>query len=604
MLKELNLIFQLSDKKLCELTPFPAIDNRSEYETLDCAIRTAAITKAESFLDYEFKGIPATLYMEMCRNGNRTNYEDANFSKRYALSALIIGECIENKRRFIDNIVNGLWSIMEESSWCLPAHNGYEQGLSPIADTGRPILDLFACETGAFLATSSYLLKPVLDNISPFICERINREIMTRIVNPYLDKHWGWMGNGYDGASNWTVWCTQNVLISTFLSDTDTTTKNAVIQKSCESIDCFINTYSEDGGCDEGAEYYHHAALCMYLGISIINRVTAGAFSEIFNLNKIKNIALYIKNVHISGPYYVNFADCSPVAGTAGAREYLFGKAIGSKELMDYAASDYNASDDKLLPLEINLYYHALSLFSHNEITSHELSTKNDFIPPMYYDRIGLFMARNNDLFLAVKAGCNGDSHNHNDTGSFIVYSKGKPAIIDVGVLTYTIDTFSNNRYSIWTMQSGYHNLPMIGEYMEKDGAEFAASEVNVILDSDSPSITMNIENAFENSTDIGKYKRTFTFDLNSSTIFVSETATACATVTLVFMLYNRPDYSERCIKNSDILISFDVNVNVTIEEIEISDLRLKRAWKHNIYRVLVTNNNSNTGTISYRITN
>ena len=87
--------------------------------------------------------------------------------------------------------------------------------------------------------------------------------------------------------------------------------------------------------------------------------------------------------------------------------------------------------------------------------------------PDVYYKSVGLFVARDDTLCLAVKAGDNADSHNHNDTGSFTVYKNGLPLIIDVGVESYTQKTFSPRRYEIWTMQSAYHNLPTINDIMQ-----------------------------------------------------------------------------------------------------------------------------------------
>ena len=49
--------------------------------------------------------------------------------------------------------------------------------------------------------------------------------------------------------------------------------------------------------------------------------------------------------------------------------------------------------------------------------------------PDIYYPSTGLFIARDDRLLLAVKAGDNADSHNHNDTGSFTVYKDGNPLI-------------------------------------------------------------------------------------------------------------------------------------------------------------------------------
>ncbi len=83
-------------------------------------------------------------------------------------------------------------------------------------------------------------------------------------------------------------------------------------------------------------------------------------------------------------------------------------------------------------------------------------------------------------LYLAAQGGHNAESHNHNDVGNFIVYADGEPAIIDVGVETYTAKTFSAQRYEIWTMQSAYHNLPTVNGVMQGAGRQFEARDVDV----------------------------------------------------------------------------------------------------------------------------
>ena len=61
----------------------------------------------------------------------------------------------------------------------------------------------------------------------------------------------------------------------------------------------------------------------------------------------------------------------------------------------------------------------------------------------IFYPSTGLFIARDSRFCLAVKAGDNDDSHNHNDTGSFTIYKDGKPLFADIGVETYQAKTFS-----------------------------------------------------------------------------------------------------------------------------------------------------------------
>ena len=86
--------------------------------------------------------------------------------------------------------------------------------------------------------------------------------------------------------------------------------------------------------------------------------------------------------------------------------------------------------------------------------------------------------ARAAGLTLAVKGGHNGEHHNHNDVGSFVVASDGVPVIVDAGRPTYTAQTFGPDRYAIWTMQSGWHNVPVIGGREQLPGAEHAARDV------------------------------------------------------------------------------------------------------------------------------
>ena len=154
------------------------------------------------------------------------------------------------------------------------------------------------------------------------------------------------MGKGKEEMSNWTIWCTQNVLLSAFLLPFSENTKHKVFKKACSSTDFFLKDYGEDGCCDEGAQYYRHAGLCLYQTLDILNHITDGYFNSLWDDEKIKNMALYILNVHVDDKYYINFADCSPVAGRAGIREYLFGKACGLDNLAKFAALDYKRNPE------------------------------------------------------------------------------------------------------------------------------------------------------------------------------------------------------------------------------------------------------------------
>lgn len=578
---------------------YPPITDRKAWESLDEDWKQEAIKLGERYLHFSYPYLSATDYQDFTRTGNRVRYEDKLFSKRLVLGALVLAECVENKGRFTDDIVNGIYAICDECAWQLPAHNTYIRDTPqlPLPDTENPILDLFACEAGSILGCTYYLLKNVLEQISPFITKRIMRELSTRIFTPYLNRHFWWMGGNGEFTNNWTIWCTQNILHAVFLTDTDETLRRNVFLKACQSADYFLEAYGDDGCCDEGASYYRHAGLCLFNTMEMLNAVTSGAFSHLYQNDKIKNIASYILNVHVEDKYYVNFADCSPVAGRAGVREYLFAVRTQNRDMASFAAADYKAGmpDSLTLPNENNLYYKLQNGFAAKEIKA-AVPDKPDTVayPDMYYPSAGLFIARDEQYLLAVKAGDNADSHNHNDTGSFTVYKNGKPLFIDVGVESYTKKTFSPERYEIWTMQSAYHNLPTINGFMQKDGAAYHAKDVCCQFSDTVCEINMDIAQAYPAECGLSCYKRTASL-IKGQEILIKDSYTSGEnTVVLSFMTYEKPV----CTETSDGFV-FSIGTLGTmrltggktpvIEEIPISDARLKTAWEHEIYRILVT---------------
>ncbi|MBR6791361.1 MAG: heparinase II/III family protein, partial [Oscillospiraceae bacterium] len=82
--------------------------------------------------------------------------------------------------------------------------------------------------------------------------------------------------------------------------------------------------------------------------------------------------------------------------------------------------------------------------------------------------------------YYAAKGGHNEEQHNHNDVGSLIVRHGTEPVLIDAGCGTYTRFTFSKERYTIWTMQSGWHNLPAVNGCDQLPGEAYRAGSFSV----------------------------------------------------------------------------------------------------------------------------
>src|SRR5213078_4852329 len=177
--------------------------------------------------------LPATLALEFKRTGNRSRYEAVRDRRRKRLQDLVIGEGIEGKGRFIDEIANGAWLTCEETFWGVPAHLGAQKAGTGLPDVTEPIVDLFAAETGALLAWTDYLLGDRLDEVSPLIRKRMRAEVDRRVLTPALqrDDFW-WMGFGErKNINNWNPWINSNWLAAVLLLESDPRRRTASVYK-------------------------------------------------------------------------------------------------------------------------------------------------------------------------------------------------------------------------------------------------------------------------------------------------------------------------------------------------------------------------------------
>lgn len=569
--------------------PCPTAQDRKAWMGLPEQVRERFLEAGEQEQKKRIEPLPLSLWMDFIRTGRRTAWENAYFSRRARLCALTAAECVEHRGRFTADIADTVWAICEESAWQLPAHNSYIRDTPqlPLPDTARPIVELFAAETGALLAMVRYLLLPELEAAAPGLCGRMEQELRIRILTPYLKDHFWWMGNGGEPMCNWTSWCTQNVLLAFFLLPTGQQERHDAVKQAAYSLDCFLKDYGEDGCCNEGAQYYRHAGLTLWGALEILSSVAPQAFRPLFDQPKIKNIAEYICNVHVEGAYYLNFGDCSPLAGRCGAREYRFGQAVGSRALCALAAGDLrqDPDPDRLQELDgsthINLWYRLITAFAQQEMT--ECTLEPVCRKTVWYPSVGVYAARRGEWVLGAKMGSNGDSHNHNDTGSITVYKAGQPFLVDVGVESYTQKTFSPQRYEIWTMQSTWHNLPAFDGVQQLPGAEYAATDVKT---SDC-SITAELATAYPAVEGLKSYRRTVLVTENGVTL---EDATDWnGTVELTLLTEQKTEPSDCGLKVGALgFLRFNTaRVQAEITEVPIADPRLLTAWRSGmLYRI------------------
>ena len=584
----------------------PKADDNYWRDSIPEEMRRSYIEYGERFLGKPWTVLPWTVFAENKINGNRVNYEAICFEKRRQLAALVMAEIMEGKGRFTGNIIDGMGSFCEETWWGIPAHYGKRIPL-----TEQQEVDLFNAETASLIVWTRYMLEKQFDQFSPDLCQRIDREIERRILKPAVERDYWWKTAGM----NWNPWICSNWLACVLICEKDEARKAKAIDQIRQATKAFIDAYPEDGGCDEGPGYWDRAAASMFEVLRLLKKVDSGQWTmdsydylaspdSAYRSNqncplstvhsKIKNMAAYAYKTYIGNDYCVNFADAHDNKAVQQVNiVYPFGLWLGDRTMREFGA--YLGRQKGVLTNPAALYDKSgnfptlgRELFFLRQIRDFiEEKPCEPLLKDVWLPDLQIMTARRGKLFVAVKGGNNGESHNHNDVGSFVVYGSGltrtdtdlKPLLIDPGVGEYTAKTFGKDRYDIWTMQSQYHNLPQINGCDQKDGKEYAAK----VISHKDGQLTIDIAGAYPKEAAVKHWKRSVSS--MKSGIFITEDyelTDFLKPIRLMFIALS-PDALSH--------IHYDKNqMEATIEDISGNlDPLLQGMWGQQMYRIILT---------------
>lgn len=605
--------------------PYPKAGEHG-WRSVPSEVQAVILERAGAVLASPWPAMLATDELEFVRNGNRTRFEAISFGRRTRLGDLVLAECLTNTGRYLDAIANGVWLICEESFWGVPAHLGAQKAGVGLADESEPIIELFSAETAAILSWTTYLLEAQLNTVSPRIGERVLYETRRRILEPYFRRDdFSWMGlSGPRTAqvrqahplNNWNPWINSNVLVANLLLEREATRREAMVAKICRSVDAFLADYSPDAGCVEGPGYWARSAASFYDCCATLVSAHAGKGSVVLTHPFTRAMGQYIADVHIAGDDYVNFGDAHLHDAPPPDLVYRFGRDTGNAQLTRFGAFEARVRGTLAAGPALREVVVAnrggvasLSRALATVLTAAELAAapSEDALPrDAWYPALGLMTARErarstDGFYLAAQAAGNGRSHGHNDSGSFMIFHDGSPVFIDVGPEAYTATTFSKDRYTLWTMQSAYHNLPTIAGSMEHEGEPYRASNLRYETSDTAASFRADLASAYSLSAGVLSWIRTLTLDRARSVISITEDFTLghLAEVSLSLMTAFEPRIQSGSIVVGDVALHFDAaRLTPSVERIALTDELLKQSWGEVIFRLKL----SSTGSVQKQV--
>jgi hypothetical protein len=576
---------------------YPAYHDRAAWAAFTGPLQQKLVAGGEKYLNYEWKVVKASDYMEYERSGSRVAMENPFGANNTALSRLVFAELAEGKGRFMDQIINGVWHDCEMTSWALSAHLGVQKSKRSLPDDTEQIIDLTSGDLGSFLSWTWYFFHDTWDKINPVIAARLSRNIRSRILEPYMARNDFWwqalQGKPDRLVNNWNPWCNFNVLTCFLLLEEDKDTLAAAVYKTMTSVDQFINYVKEDGACEEGPSYWGHAAGKLYDYLQLLSNATGGRIS-IFDHPMIKSMGEYISRSYVGDGWVVNFADASAKGGGEPGLIYRYGKATGSREMQQFAAYLIGQRSGYELNADRDFFRTIENIASYESVLKEQPALTT--APYTWYPQTQVCYIKNKQgFFFAAKGGHNNESHNHNDVGSFSLYVDRIPVFIDAGVGTYTRQTFSSERYSIWTMQSNFHNLPLINGVPQSFGASYKAKDVQ--FDAAKASFRLDISGAYPAAASVHKWIRTYTLSNENGLTLTDEFQLSAIKEPdqWYFLTWAKPDISHDgkvlLEKNGQrIEMTYDAAAfAASVDAIPQTDTRLSNVWGKEIYRLQLT---------------
>lgn len=437
------------------------------------------------------------LWRRFADTGDRLSYERAYFDRRRRLSALLLDTHLNaDPRPSTDDsdhdtaLHDLIWSICNERSWVLPAH---EPG---------PV-DLFAAETAQTLAEAIPLLG---SRLSPRVRERIRMEVHDRVLRhlaPDAPVQW-WES----APHNWSAVCAGACGLAALALNADGLP--AILSRVEAALAAFQSGFGPDGACLEGGDYWTYGyGYFVYFAEAMRERTGRDLLAGT------DHIAAYPAMIDFGDGSRPAFADSSPRASyPAGLLARLHTRLAAPLPSNPPTPSFHDDPCYRWAHLSRTLWW--------TSDTGPDTETASTTQPPpnpvplnpaparSYLPDAQILVLRSPGACFAAKGGHNDEPHNHLDLGHFVLHINGETVLDDLGAPEYTRDYFRSDRYEALQASALSHSIPIINGVTQQPGRRHRGIVLHPMYPSDSPDcFALNLTLAYD-SPSLRRFIRRF----------------------------------------------------------------------------------------------
>lgn len=399
------------------------------------------------------------------KTGNRLKYENVYFARRRFLAVFGLLTLWEKRPEDTQKLTEILEEICKEETWALPAHVDRKD------EDWRRTVDLFASETAQAL---SQILSMAGNILPEETAEKVRYEVIHRVLDSYMGKtegEWGWETS----RNNWAAVCGGSIgSAALYLLDEEPERQAQIIKRVCHAFSYYLEGMYDDGTCPEGLGYFSYG-MSYFIGFARQLKEHPGYHIDLMDSEKVRRIARFQQKGYFPKGNTVSFSDGSRRGRYRLGLTCYLARTIPGVELPDIRWA---------LKFDDDNCYRFMSAWQ-DDLWTREYLTENPDNDIKAADREWFSLLpdaqwaiwNRDGIGIALKGGHNGESHNHNDVGSFLITADGEIFLTDLGSGEYTKEYFrQETRYSIFCNRSAGHSVPLINGEEQKPGESYRAS--------------------------------------------------------------------------------------------------------------------------------
>jgi hypothetical protein len=485
--------------------------------------KASVIAVANNYVGVQFPPWEDDKYKEYSINGKRDAGEKMLNARRAWVSPLTLAYCLTGEDEYLVALSTALDGLLDQRTWVFPALDDNLDNFNQ----RRFRVDLAAAGTAHEIAQAIYLLDGVLDpSIKAKALKVMDRKIFQPILytlnnNEPINNTWHWWLNS---RTNWNAVGLKGLTGSALALLPSKRERALFAAIGHQFAQNYVRGFPDDGYSSEGMGYWSYGFQNFAeLRAILFESSRQNMALDLFRLfPKVENIALFPINFEMDQNVFANFGDSIATAWDRTTMAYVL-DALNRPQIQ-------NAT---MLRGNHNVSWDALT-FSRDSIN---VPTGPENRPLFHhFNDSGVLVSRTDPalkstMAITIKGSERGVGHEHHDIGSYAISLGGVPFIGEPGGHTsYSADTFGPNRFKFNLLNSWGHPVPVVAG-QRQNGAKPIADNVTVSSDTQTLEMTVNMEPAYNTSTDLNSLVRRMRHDRMTSEVVIEDRFTASSAI-------------------------------------------------------------------------